>query len=398
MKPYASEALQSSLALHLTDWRWATDPSHSDVVLVVRGREPDWLASYQKNHPQRPVLRLAEPETVSFAEQLIKLKHLPTIAHIKNKSENLTALLLMAWLEDGISVTLEGKHPQGYYYPFDYSIAEVSLTHLVKLGCLKMEVAEVAYACPKCDSIKLLLRDGCYHCNSIHIAEAPLIHHFPCAYHDLERHFLNADMHYRCPKCLKELSHIGVDYDKPGKLTECSSCKKNHHTTKVVGNCLQCAYHFDLTGREAKKLYNYFITGSGLHYLFSQDALPNASRSILFTYSEFTKSITTFNALWKNRNTPFSLIVLIANRYTKDPLLGIPDLNIIAITIARDFPCYCILHMENKVFVLMPEIQPNEALKEIAIIKANLARHFTSHYLEELQLTTETLTEPYHLL
>lgn len=80
----------------------------------------------------------------------------------------------------------------------------------------------VTHVCPKCYDKGMIYQETCPKCGSVDVEEHNMIHHFRCANISPERTYVK-DGKLICPKCLKELHHIGVDYDRPQHLTPATS-------------------------------------------------------------------------------------------------------------------------------------------------------------------------------
>lgn len=115
------------------------------------------------------------------------------------------------------------------------------------------------HLCGKCGSARLNTYEACPQCGSADLMEQTLIHHFRCGWQDAESRFMQGRL-LVCPKCNRELRHLGVDYDKPGIVLVCRSCKATNSEPLVRFACLDCFavtpsadaasidwYHYDLT-------------------------------------------------------------------------------------------------------------------------------------------------------
>jgi hypothetical protein len=169
---------------------------------------------------------------------------------------------------------------RGYGYDCDLALGAAGngsetaplLVSLVASGFLAEHLVEVAHACPSCGSIQLLFRDGCETCASPDVRSVDLVHHFRCGHQGPETVFAARHGLYICPKCRRELRHFGLDYDKPGDVTVCGACGHTSAETSVYGRCLSC--HAAFPARDAPKLriFDYTLTGAGMHAVLSGQA------------------------------------------------------------------------------------------------------------------------------
>ncbi|MCV6624024.1 MAG: diguanylate cyclase [Cellvibrionaceae bacterium] len=90
--------------------------------------------------------------------------------------------------------------------------------------------------CPRCDSEHLNYVDICPRCKSIDINSSVSLHCFTCG-HVGEQGEFQLDTALRCPTCLTQLRHIGVDYDRPLERFHCASCDHRFIEGQVVASC-----------------------------------------------------------------------------------------------------------------------------------------------------------------
>ena len=177
---------------------------------------------------------------------------------------------------------------------------------------------EIAHSCPRCESIILLFRDACINCDSPHIDEEPLIHHFTCGFQSAESHYLATNEallnEYFCPKCHKPLRHFGVDYDKPGVIYFCNHCNESNSDTKTVLKCLKCNYMGKGEDSARVNILSYDLSNMGKKALFSHET------NIFNGHSLLAKHIAII---------PFDVFVLLAKKFTS--LRSAPNCSMISI-------------------------------------------------------------------
>ena len=120
------------------------------------------------------------------------------------------------------------------------------------------------YLCNHCGNGHLLYREMCPFCDSSNMFAEDLVHHFLCGYVGPISDFKNGvDSALRCPKCSKNLRHIGVDYDKPSVINHCNNCNKNFQDYLVKAKCVQCAKDSEVQYLIPKSIHLYKLTKKG---------------------------------------------------------------------------------------------------------------------------------------
>lgn len=133
-----------------------------------------------------------------------------------------------------------------------------------KEGLIWPDFHDRVYLCNSCSNGFLIYREVCPHCNSSNTSSQDLIHHFPCAFIGPVSDFRNnVDNAMVCPKCHKNLRHIGVDYDKPSVINHCNNCDKNFQDFYVKAKCLACQQDTDVQFLVPRSIYVYKLTKKG---------------------------------------------------------------------------------------------------------------------------------------
>jgi hypothetical protein len=145
----------------------------------------------------------------------------------------------------------------------DAQVLEI-LDYAEREGYVWPDFEERVYLCNNCYNGYLMYREVCPHCNSSHISSQDLVHHFPCAYVGPIADFKNTiDNTLSCPKCHKNLRHIGVDYDKPSVINHCNSCDKSFQDFYIKAKCLSCSNDVEVQYLISKNIYKYKLTKKG---------------------------------------------------------------------------------------------------------------------------------------
>lgn len=161
------------------------------------------------------------------------------------------------------------KSHMGYAFPFlDANISQheyEELLHILDMGLkndlLKDHFEDHVHLCNQCHSGFINYRETCPKCGTHKFRSQHTIHHFICGYVGPESDFISEDR-LECPKCDRQLRHIGVDYDKPSLVMEC----ENGHVfqeTDMTTFCFHC--HTEARPEElvTYPVNTYEITASG---------------------------------------------------------------------------------------------------------------------------------------
>jgi hypothetical protein len=131
-------------------------------------------------------------------------------------------------------------------------------------GYIWPDFVEKIYLCNQCSAGILLFREVCPHCSSSNTYGEDLIHHFPCAYIGPISDFKKADTDaLSCPKCNKNVHHVGVDYDKPAVLNHCNECDSRFQDIFVKAKCMHCSHDTDVQYLQARNINAYKLTKKG---------------------------------------------------------------------------------------------------------------------------------------
>ena len=160
----------------------------------------------------------------------------------------------------------------GYIYPEasiqfsprdEYNILSI-LDTAEEEGLFTSEFNDRIYLCANCQTGILSYREVCPRCSSSNSKAEDLVHHFPCAYVGPISDFKNAiDDELNCPKCNKNLNHIGVDYDKPSLLHTCKKCNHNYQDYHVKAKCITCHNDNEVENLLPRTIKNFYLTKKG---------------------------------------------------------------------------------------------------------------------------------------
>ncbi|MCG8607210.1 hypothetical protein MJD09_19775, partial [bacterium] len=113
------------------------------------------------------------------------------------------------------------------------------LENLEEAQLLTTKLVDKVNVCPRCSHSQINFRELCPTCRSLNISEESTIHHFRCAHVGRETEYRRG-FKFNCPKCSRELRHIGVDYDKPAEVMWCNDCNHNFSDPLLSCFCLVC--------------------------------------------------------------------------------------------------------------------------------------------------------------
>ena len=133
-----------------------------------------------------------------------------------------------------------------------------------KEGLIWPDFQERIYVCTSCSGGFLSFREVCPHCKSSNIDGEDLVHHFPCAYiGPLSDYRMEDSSVLNCPKCNKDLHHIGVDYDKPSVINHCNNCDSIFQDVYVKAKCMNCENDIDVQYLKSRNINSYKLTKKG---------------------------------------------------------------------------------------------------------------------------------------
>lgn len=120
--------------------------------------------------------------------------------------------------------------------------------------------------CSHCNSGHLNYVEVCPDCSSIDIDSQSSLHCFTCG-HVGEQHSFQRRGKLECPKCLTQLRHIGVDYDRPLENHVCHSCSSLFVEAATISQCLSCDSKIKVEELVVRKIYQYRLGEVG-EYIF----------------------------------------------------------------------------------------------------------------------------------
>lgn len=267
-----------------------------DVVILFPGAQPDTLYSqlFKARRLLVPVINLsgqavarADYQSDDLSELVLQqaLQELQPLskavseADISGSPDYLgLAILGLAHTRDcALNASRQPNVPQSVGYTLLHGIENPrrTLEELAIAGLLERQHFDRLHLCGNCQSSRMHVREECNVCRSSHLQPASLIHHYRCGYQAIESEFSQRD-HLQCPKCLKELRHYGVDYDKPAMVQRCLACSHLSEEPAIGFQCNDCGEHTDAEKLETLDWFHYQLTPDGVA-AFQAGVLPHRS-------------------------------------------------------------------------------------------------------------------------
>lgn len=143
--------------------------------------------------------------------------------------------------------------------------------------------------CPVCLHTHLLFMETCPKCGSSQLTEESIIHHFRCANISKESDYMVEDK-LICPKCHRELRHIGVDYDRPSSLYYCEKCGNSFLDPSMKVVCTNCGTQSTPEDLIPFNFVDYTITPEGVAFFTGDNYAKSMAElvSLNVTSNKFT--------------------------------------------------------------------------------------------------------------
>ncbi|MCH5181993.1 MAG: hypothetical protein J1F06_05110 [Prevotellaceae bacterium] len=153
------------------------------------------------------------------------------------------------------------------------------------------------HVCPKCSDSHLLFIECCPKCNSSDIRQEAMLHHFRCANISPESSYFK-DGELVCPKCRRTLRHIGVDYDRPATVYNCT-CGNTFMRSSMKVFCTNCRTTSTPDELLPVDLLEYKFTPAGIKAFATDEAIYQIESNEIYsgrsTFENFCESIRLFN-------------------------------------------------------------------------------------------------------
>jgi hypothetical protein len=232
------------------------------------------IADFFDNHPVRRdfVGSLLNNESAREMQKIFapiwhRLGELPYRTQTQDRTGMI--ILRLAYSRDApVEAVFNARYPLTVQYPLVGTGPGIRqhLEVLANQELLSRRHFTRTHGCIKCGSARLNIYEACPACGSSDLFEEVLVHHYRCGCQEAESHFIQGDV-LICPKCHRELRHLGVDYGKPGKIVTCRVCGAANSEPTVNFVCMDCAAVTLADAAPATDWYHYDLTTLGLNAL-----------------------------------------------------------------------------------------------------------------------------------
>jgi ssDNA-binding Zn-finger/Zn-ribbon topoisomerase 1 len=174
--------------------------------------------------------------------------------------------------------------PHGYEYRALAQGVERDLQFLTEREYLDARFLDRVSLCPKCQSHHLNVREICPGCRRAHLATEVLLHHFRCGYTGRAAEFASdhrSEGGYTCPKCNRQMRHLGTEYDRLGRTSVCRECGLSAEDLPVEAVCLACGIRTLAENLTSIDFFAYALTSLG-RAAIRNDALLEHDDQLLF--------------------------------------------------------------------------------------------------------------------
>ncbi|EKO3844757.1 diguanylate cyclase [Vibrio harveyi] len=152
------------------------------------------------------------------------------------------------------------------FYPDIYSTYRYVLSEKARDILESEQLMDRIRVCTHCNSGHLNYVEVCPQCSSIDIESQSSLHCFTCGHVGEQQSFQRRGK-LECPKCLTQLRHIGVDYDRPLENHVCNQCSNLFVEAATMSQCLSCDEKMKVDDLVVRKLYQYRLGEAG-EYIF----------------------------------------------------------------------------------------------------------------------------------
>lgn len=224
----------------------------------------------------------------------------------------------------------------------------------------------VTHVCPKCYDKGMIYQETCPKCGSIDVVEQNMIHHFRCANISPEKTYMK-DGRLICPKCMKELHHIGVDYDRPTTSYTCNKCSINFSEAKMICECETCLTKSPVESLVPVQMYNVIFNQRGRTILPITDHLEDSDQVARFpnilSYNQFKQILEVRLNIISNLNDSNHILRVYRATFIKPEQLN--DNAEFAVTMLYKHAPYANIAVKKNVAYLMIERTNQMSEKEV---------------------------------
>lgn len=161
-------------------------------------------------------------------------------------------------IEPKITLDIRYNPTKSNLNKLDFDEVTILMNKLSDNLILKKKFYEKLTRCPQCNGYSVRIRFVCTNCNSHDIFKGNALEHMKCGYIGLEEKFKQGN-NFICPKCMKEINQIGVDYKRSGTWFKCRGCDDFFGEPTVRFYCDDCKKLSRLSDVIFKDVYKYEI-------------------------------------------------------------------------------------------------------------------------------------------
>lgn len=177
-------------------------------------------------------------------------------------------------------------------------------------GLFQRKFFDRFFVCPRCESMRMHLREECPKCRSADLIEETYLHHYRCAYQAPDSEFRRGN-DLTCPKCRRNLEHFGFDYDRPGTMVVCQDCRHAASEPAIGSVCLDCTAHADSESCGTRDAFSYELTDQGVGFAeYGYSFLGKARTALRFAELpiELVVALNGAAKRFTDDKTPFTLV------------------------------------------------------------------------------------------
>lgn len=156
-----------------------------------------------------------------------------------------------------------------YRYPLAEHILTTSsaealdvLQDLAEHELLTARPVDRLFLCPECGGYRVPVKELCPECQTPNVGMQDSIHHFRCGFVGPESEFIVSGRP-TCPKCHSELRHIGVEYNRPGRIVTCHECGHWASEPHLRAWCVDCNVYHAPEELRAVRISRFTLTRAG---------------------------------------------------------------------------------------------------------------------------------------
>lgn len=336
------------------------------------------------------IIQTIQAEAINSFIESIKLKRKQLKPYTVNPEINrhLIKALRFCFTRDRVLHPVKDRFSTiGYKYPIlslsmehEQAKAEINtIEEAIDKDFFASEFVDRMHLCGNCYSGFLNYKETDPVSGSANLVTESLVHHFSCAYIGPQSDFVRGE-HMICPKCNKNLRHIGVDYDKPSVMYRCLDNNNYFQEPEMHAECMNCGHVNEVEGLVEYNVRNLAITDKGIQEAM-QPKGSQSSKEVVYngfiTYSTFGTYLKYEIERSKTSNQPSSIGLIRLNiTSAMEGMLGVRYDKLIEEVsefIANNTESSNILSRSiNSFFILFPNNQTDRSKRKLEKIASSI--------------------------